>query len=231
MDAVRDQDDVGAFLGLHDRHDSTRVRPQLAQGVYASVPDREHWIDQGSQDAWTRVWSRRATWNRSRGLFTGWLHQITHSVLIENLRRIQRLSQVQVESAGPDPEVLPLSHLMIDLAEVMIAVLRSYEERDRLHISLRYFLLSGTAGTPETSGTADTDTELETALAAPAGTGFRPSLELAEVMCRGLEQPPRTFREAREAYTTRMGQNALTFGPFSQLCLRFRVDVEREWNA
>lgn len=239
MDLVRDApDDVAreAYEVL-----CARYRPRLVNALLRYCNWRLEDAEDVAQSAWQAVWERRGTWDRTKGAgFWAWLWTIARHELADLGPKPPR--PMTDDTASPPSPDIPWERLQI-IAEACVTLLRRREPLVQAIVRLRFFdpryytervqqlvKFAEQRQAPEVA-------ELAQALADHLGQceenareldrlsrnmeiSPRPTPHLAESMCEGLCEPPRTYREVGE----RTGRAIATV---CEICQEFLGDLRQ----
>jgi RNA polymerase sigma-70 factor, ECF subfamily len=121
--------DLGAFQTFHDRH-ASRV------ATYARQIGRDRHLDEDvTQEVFTSVWTRAASFNPARGDAAGWLYTLTRNKLIDLWRRSSKAGQAE----EIDDRRLPVRREENDLRLALRQALSHVSPDQRRAIEMAYF--------------------------------------------------------------------------------------------
>lgn len=124
--------DLGAFQVFHDRH-ASRVATYARQIGHARG-DR-HLDEDVTQEVFTSVWTRAASFNPARGDAAGWLYTLTRNKLIDLWRRSSKAGQTE----EIDDRRLPVRREENDLRLTLRQALSHVSPEQRRAIEMAYF--------------------------------------------------------------------------------------------
>lgn len=157
MDRVRDADDETAFNELYRRHDPDTVRERVKSVIRTPADRSGGTIDAAANRTWDNVWVGRKTWSADKADhgFKAWVGTIAKRAAHDELKALRRgqpvpSAQPPGGSGTTDPDrprgydalnevgIPDATPAVIDLAEELVFVLRSYAPLKQEVILQRY---------------------------------------------------------------------------------------------